>query len=56
VSNPGAALAALRRHVAHTCAVCGKAFSGLSRARYCSNRCRQAAKYARQRSARPDGP
>lgn len=36
-----------RRKIGHVCPVCGKSFTGLKTARYCSNRCRQAAKYAR---------
>jgi len=40
-------LAAKRRIVAHTCAHCGAAFTAIKKARYCSERCRQAAKYQR---------
>jgi predicted nucleic acid-binding Zn ribbon protein len=49
--KPGAALAALRRRTWHLCAVCGKRFSGIAKAIYCSNACRQKAKYARSRKA-----
>jgi predicted nucleic acid-binding Zn ribbon protein len=33
--------------VRHTCAVCGKVFNGIKKAVYCSNACRQKAKYRR---------
>lgn len=46
----GRALAAQRRQVSHTCPVCGQTFTALKTARFCSNRCRQAAKYQRQKS------
>ena len=45
--KPGAALAALRRKTWHLCRVCGKRFSGIATALYCSNACRQKAKYKR---------
>lgn len=51
--SPGATLAAMRpdRHL--ICAWCGKAFTAKdSRARFCSNRCRQADKYARAKAAK----
>jgi hypothetical protein len=50
-SEVGAALAALRRKVAHKCLQCGKAFRGLATARYCGNACRQRAKYARSKQS-----
>jgi ribosomal protein L34E len=50
--KPGAALAALRRTTWHQCHVCGKRFSGIKTAKFCSNACRQAAKYKR---AKRDG-
>lgn len=51
--KPGAALAAMRRKTWHRCALpeCGKRFSGIATAVYCSNACRQKAKYRR---ANPD--
>lgn len=45
----GAALAAQRRRTSHTCPVCSKRFSGIAKAVYCSNACRQKAKYQRKR-------
>jgi predicted nucleic acid-binding Zn ribbon protein len=48
-SEAGAALSALRRRAQIVCAVCGTSFTALRTARYCSNRCRQAAKYARSK-------
>ncbi len=47
--KPGAALAALRRTTWHLCASCSKRFSGIAKAVYCSNACRQKAKYARRK-------
>ena len=47
VLKPGAALAALRRTTWHYCRVCGKRFAGITKAVYCSNACRQKAKYKR---------
>jgi ribosomal protein L34E len=52
--RPGAALAALRKRTWHRCAQCGKRFSGIAKALYCSNACRQKAKYARGRIAQPE--
>lgn len=47
--NPAAALRALRPVKSYTCAHCGRGFTATdSRARYCSNRCRQAVKYQRK--------
>lgn len=48
--KPGAALAALRRTTWHYCLVCGKRFSGIAKAVYCSNACRQKAKHQREKS------
>ena len=45
--KPGAALAAMRGRHWHVCPSCGKRFSGIKTARYCSNACRQKAKYKR---------
>ena len=54
-STPGAALAAMRPWRNVRCAVCGKVYQAQdTRATYCSNRCRQAAKYARLKAKRPD--
>lgn len=50
--KPGAALAALRHRCWHLCKVCGKRFSGIATAVYCSNACRQKAKYERGKSER----
>jgi len=48
--KPGAALAALRGRHWHVCISCGKRFSGIKTAVYCSNACRQKAKYKRKRT------
>lgn len=49
--SPGAALAALRPDRQVTCAVCGKVFTAKDgRARFCSNRCKQADKYRRAKT------
>lgn len=45
--KPGAALAAMRKRTWHNCAQCAKRFSGIATAVYCSNACRQKAKYQR---------
>lgn len=44
--SAGAALAAKRRVVERTCEVCGKTFHATVRAKYCSNKCKQAKKNA----------
>jgi predicted nucleic acid-binding Zn ribbon protein len=49
MSAAARALANLRRKIAHACAVCGKRFKGLKTAVYCSNACRQKAKYQRSK-------
>lgn len=54
MTTPGAALGALRPKVPHACPVCGKTFTALKTARYCSNRCRQAAKYQRLKRGKPN--
>lgn len=46
--KPGAALAALRGRHWHQCQSCGKRFSGIKTAKFCSNACRQKAKYLRR--------
>lgn len=51
-SKIGAALNALRRTTWHHCLTCDKRFSGISSAKFCSNACRQAAKYAKVKAAR----
>lgn len=47
--TPGAALSALRRRVPHICPMCRESFTKLKTARYCSDRCKQAAKYRRSK-------
>lgn len=51
--KPGAALAAMRRTTWHYCAEpsCGKRFSGIAKALFCSNACRQRAKYRKGKEA-----
>lgn len=45
-----AAVAKQRRHERQPCEVCGVEMDALAVQRYCSNRCRQRAKYARRRA------
>lgn len=45
-------IVALRRRIPHTCPICGQSFTAYTTAVYCSNRCRQAAKYRRQKAAK----
>ena len=49
------ALAARRQTVTGACAVCGTPFVGLRRRKYCSERCKQAAKNARATPTAPTG-
>lgn len=51
-SEPGKDLASLRLRVLHTCPHCQNEFTGIKKAKYCSERCRQAAKYARTKEKR----
>ena len=53
MTSPGATLAALRKDRLVVCAHCGATFTAKdSRARFCSNRCRQADKYQRMKAAK----
>ena len=53
MTHPAATLRALRPVKPYICAQCGCGFTASDeRARYCSNRCRQAAKYARLKAAK----
>ena len=53
MTSPGAALSALRQTRRFVCAWCGQAFAAKDpRARFCSNRCRQADKYHRSKAAK----
>ena len=45
--NPASELASQRQRIGHVCPVCGASFTALKTARYCSNPCRQKAKYRR---------
>ena len=56
-STPGAALAALRPTLAYHCQMCGATFTAKDRrAKYCSERCKQAAKYRRAKAANQTKP
>lgn len=46
----GAALSALRKTTWHYCVVCNKRFAGITKAKFCSNACRQKDKYARKKA------
>lgn len=51
MTSPGAQLQAMRPSRAVTCAHCGAVFTAKdTRAKFCSNRCRQAAKYQRKKT------
>lgn len=52
MTDAGRHLAALRRREVLTCSVCGKVFEGYRREgqRYCSNACRQRARYQRRKA------
>jgi predicted nucleic acid-binding Zn ribbon protein len=53
MTSPAAALRAMRPVRIYTCCQCGKVFTASDeRARYCSNRCRQAVKYRRMKERR----
>ena len=53
-STPGAALAAMRPNRTYRCQVCGTTFTAKDRrAKYCSEKCKQAAKYRRAKAAKP---
>ena len=54
-SKIAAALSALRKTTWHYCAVCDKRFSGIKKAKFCSNACRQEDKYARKKAAVQQG-
>lgn len=43
----GARLAAMRKRSRHKCQQCDKSFVGITTAKFCSNACRQKAKYQR---------
>lgn len=51
MTTPGQDFVALRRRISHTCPICGQVFTAYTTAMYCSNKCRQAAKYARAKAA-----
>ena len=51
-SEVGKKRAAQREVVEHTCEWCGKKFHALKIAVFCSNRCRQANKYAQVKAKR----
>lgn len=55
IISPGAALAALRKDRLVVCAHCGQTFTAKdSRARFCSNRCRQANKYKKMKTIKEE--
>ena len=47
MSEKASELAGMRKTVTHECAICGDEFEGIKQAKYCSNACRQKAKYQR---------
>lgn len=51
-SEAAALLSSHRKRVTVSCAVCSTEFKGLTTAVYCSNACRQRAKYARMKAAK----
>lgn len=50
-TNPAAELAAMRKIHEHKCTQCGEPFEGIRQAKYCSEACKQRAKYARKKEA-----
>ena len=52
LSKPAQALAGLRKKVGHVCPICEKRFKAIKTAKYCSNACRQRAKYQRGKAMR----
>jgi len=50
VSKEAQALSAMRKRIKHKCQVCGKSFKAIKTAKYCSNACRQRAKYERTKT------
>jgi len=50
ILSPGAALAAKRKKEKKVCPSCQEKFIGIKTAIYCSNKCRQRAKNARNRA------
>lgn len=51
MSRAARQLAGLRKKVGHTCPVCGKRFEAIKTAKYCSEACKQKAKYRRRKGA-----
>lgn len=47
MTNPASDLAKLRKRVDHLCPICGVTFKAIKTAKFCSNACRQKAKYQR---------
>lgn len=55
MTSPGATLAALRKDRLVVCAHCGATFTAKDgRARFCSNRCRQANKYKKMKTIKEE--
>lgn len=48
-SNAGAALAAMRAIESKQCVVCGEEIKGLKSKKYCTEKCKQKAKYERNK-------
>ena len=53
--NAARALGKMRKKVTKECEQCGEEMTKLRTAKYCSNRCRQAAKYQRQKASKNQG-
>ena len=54
MSKQASELAGLRKQVKHECVVCHSEFEGIKQAKYCSNACRQKAKYGREKAKRTE--
>lgn len=50
----GAILASMRKKEVKICPVCDKEFTGLKRAKFCSNKCKQKDKYIRSKQKATD--
>ena len=52
MSKKASELAGMRKRTKHECVICRNEFEGIKQAKYCSNACRQKAKYDREKSKR----
>ena len=55
ILTAGAALAAQREIVSKKCLECGDSFDGIKKKAYCTEKCKQAAKYKRKKAEKAGG-